>query len=175
GDDVLTCSSDLAVQLNGSVAGGSTTGIWSTSGTGIFLPANNVLSPVYMASSLDSLNGVVQVVLTSTNNGNCVAVSDTATITILPNALAHAGEDLTICATEQTVQLQGGITGNATSGTWSTTGAGSFSPSADAMDAVYTLAPGDAALGTLTFTWSVNSCDNATDQMSVTIVPASTV
>jgi gliding motility-associated-like protein len=175
GDDILTCSSDLAVQLNGSVAGGSTTGIWSTSGTGIFLPANNVLSPVYMASSLDSLNGVVQVVLTSTNNGNCVAVSDTATITILPNALAHAGEDLTICATEQTVQLQGGITGNATSGTWSTTGAGSFSPSADAMDAVYTLAPGDAALGTLTFTWSVNSCDNATDQMSVTIVPASTV
>src|SRR5690606_4940608 len=63
GDDILTCSSDLAVQLNGSVAGGSTTGIWSTSGTGIFLPANNVLSPVYMASSLDSLNGVVQVVL----------------------------------------------------------------------------------------------------------------
>ncbi|MBK7247309.1 MAG: hypothetical protein IPI05_06540 [Flavobacteriales bacterium] len=36
---------------------------------------------------------------------------------------------------------------------------------------MYQVAPGDQ--GTLTFTWSVNSCDNAMDQMNVTIVPVS--
>ncbi|MBX2984113.1 MAG: gliding motility-associated C-terminal domain-containing protein [Flavobacteriales bacterium] len=175
GPDITTCSSALQVPMAGSVQGGSTTGTWSTSGTGSFFPSATTLNATYMASALDSLNGTVDLTLTSTNNGLCSVVSDVMTLTILPNAIANAGPDQSICASEATVQLAGSISGNATQGHWTTNGAGSFTPNANAANAVYQVAPGDAAQGTLTFTWSVNSCDNAMDQMTVTIVPVSSV
>ncbi|MCB0766903.1 MAG: gliding motility-associated C-terminal domain-containing protein [Flavobacteriales bacterium] len=175
GADVTTCSNQLQVALNGTVQGGATTGQWTTSGTGLFSPSPTALNATYIASSLDSLNGTVDLTLTSTNNGLCTAVSDAMTITILPNAIAIAGVDQTICASTSSIQLSGTITGNATQGQWTTTGAGSFSPSAADANATYQLASGDAAMGTLTFTWSVNSCDNAMDQMVLTITPGSVV
>ncbi|HMN04495.1 MAG TPA: gliding motility-associated C-terminal domain-containing protein [Flavobacteriales bacterium] len=175
GPDITTCSSQLQVPLSGSVSGGASTGEWTTSGTGTFLPNAQTLAATYVASSLDSLNGSVNLTLTSTGNGLCSAVSDMMTLTILPAATANAGPDQVICASEGTVQLAGSISGNATDGHWTTTGAGSFLPHAGAPHAVYQVAPGDAALGSLTFTWSVNSCNNAADQMAVTIVPVSTV
>ena len=175
GADLITCSNQLQVPLNGTVQGGATTGLWSTSGTGTFSPSASTLNATYIASSLDSLSGTVDLTLTSTNNGLCTMVSDVMTITILPNAIANAGVDQTICASTNTIQLNGTITGNATQGQWTTTGAGSFSPSASAANAVYQIAAGDPALGTLTFTWSVNSCDNAMDQMVLTITPGSAV
>ncbi|MBK9146810.1 MAG: gliding motility-associated C-terminal domain-containing protein [Flavobacteriales bacterium] len=175
GADITACSSDLQVPLGGTVSGGASTGQWSTSGSGIFSPGANVLNATYIASSLDSLNGSVDLTLTSTNNGLCASVSDMLTLTILPNAIASAGADQTICASQNAVSLNGTITGNATQGTWTTTGAGIFSPSADAPNAVYAIAPSDAVNGTVTFTWSVNSCDNASDQMVLTITPESAV
>ncbi|MCW5899815.1 MAG: gliding motility-associated C-terminal domain-containing protein [Flavobacteriales bacterium] len=175
GNDITICSNALQVPLNGTVQGGASTGMWSTSGTGTFFPGANVLNATYLASSLDSLNGGVDLTLISTNNGLCNAVSDVITVTILPNANAFAGPDQAICASQSTVQLNGTITGNASEGTWSTTGGGAFLPNANAANAIYQVVPGDAALGTLTFTWSVNSCDNAMDQMAVTITPVSTV
>ncbi|MEB2340957.1 MAG: gliding motility-associated C-terminal domain-containing protein [Flavobacteriia bacterium] len=175
GADITTCSNSLQVPLTGTVQAGATIGMWSTSGTGTFFPSATDLNATYMASALDSLNGTVDLTLTATNYGLCNAVSDVMTLTILPNAVANAGPDQSICASAATVQLAGSITGNATQGHWTSTGAGSFTPNADDANAVYQLAPGDAALGTLTFTWSVNSCDNAADQMVLTIVPVSTV
>ncbi|MCB9164662.1 MAG: gliding motility-associated C-terminal domain-containing protein [Flavobacteriales bacterium] len=175
GADVTTCSNQLQVPLNGTVQGGATTGQWTTSGTGLFSPSPTALNATYIASSLDSLNGSVELTLSSSNNGLCTAVSDAMTITILPNAIANAGVDQTICASTSSIQLSGTITGNATQGQWTSTGAGSFLPSAADANAVYQLAPGDAAQGTLTFTWSVNSCDNAMDQMVLTITPESVV
>ncbi len=173
GADVITCSNQLQVPLNGTVQGGAITGLWSTSGTGTFSPSASTLNAAYIASSLDSLSGTVDLTLTSTSNGLCNAVSDVLTVTILPNAIANAGVYQVVCSTTNTIQLNGTITGNATQGQWTTTGAGSFSPSASAANAVYQIAPSDPAMGTLTFTWSVNSCDNAMDQMVLTITPAS--
>ncbi|MEZ4757858.1 MAG: gliding motility-associated C-terminal domain-containing protein [Flavobacteriales bacterium] len=175
GADITACSNALDVPLSGTVSAGATMGAWTTTGTGTFFPSANVLNATYIASSLDSLNGGVDLVLTSTNNGLCSSVSDTLTLTILPNAIASAGVDRTVCASEPTITLSGTITGNATEGIWTTTGAGTFAPNANAPNAVYTIAPGDAVNGTVTFTWSVNSCDNAMDQMTLTIVPESQV
>ncbi|HEX2616576.1 MAG TPA: hypothetical protein VHL57_03485, partial [Flavobacteriales bacterium] len=175
GADVTTCASDLDVALSGSVQGLTASGTWSTSGTGVFLPNAASLNGTYRASALDSLNGSVTLTLTSTNNGLCTAVTDAMTIDILPSALADAGPDQTICATQSTIALNGTITGNATQGTWTSTGAGTFSPSATAAHATYTLAPSDAVSSTISFTWSVNSCDHAMDQLAVTIVPVSQV
>jgi len=173
GADITACSNELDVPLNGTVSAGETTGEWSTSGTGTFFPNANILNATYIASTLDSLNGSVNLTLTSTNNGLCTGVSDVLTLTILPNAIANAGVDQVVCASETSIALNGTITGNATQGTWTTNGAGSFAPNADAANAVYTIAPSDALNGTVTFTWSVNSCDNAMDQMTLTIVPES--
>jgi len=175
GADITACSNALHVPLIGTVSGGATTGQWSTTGTGIFSPSANVLNATYIASSLDSLNGSVNLTLTSTNNGLCASVSDVLTLTILPNAIANAGPDQAVCASQASINLNGTITGNATQGTWTTNGAGSFSPDANSSNAVYTIAPSDAVSGTVTFIWSVNSCDNATDQMVLTITPVSTV
>ncbi|WKZ65678.1 MAG: gliding motility-associated C-terminal domain-containing protein [Flavobacteriales bacterium] len=175
GADITACSNALDVALNGSVSAGATTGQWTTSGTGSFAPNASALTATYLASSLDSLNGGVQLILTSTGNGLCASVSDTLDLIILPNAIANAGPDQVVCATEATIALNGTITGNATQGTWTTTGAGSFAPNASAPNAVYTIAPSDALAGNVTFTWSVNSCDNAMDQMTLTIVPESQV
>ncbi len=174
GPDLTTCSSDLDVPMTGTVQGGATTGVWSTSGTGNFFPSATDLNATYMASALDSLNGTVNLTLTATYYGLCNVVSDMMTLIILPNATANAGPDQSICASTATVQLAGAIVGNATQGTWTTTGAGSFTPNANDANAVYQVAPGDTVLGNLTFTWSVNSCDNAMDQMALTIVPVST-
>jgi len=174
GPNITTCSSALHVPLAGTVSGGATTGTWSSSGTGSFFPSANDLNATYNASAADSLNGTVNLTLTATNYGLCSAVSSMMTLTILPNAVANAGPDQNICASMPTVQLNGTIAGNATQGHWTTTGAGTFLPNANAANAVYQVAPGDAPAGTLTFTWSVNSCDNAMDQMVVAITPVST-
>ncbi len=149
GADVITCSNQLQVPLNGTVQGGATTGLWSSSGTGIFSPSATTLNATYIASSLDSLSGTVDITLTSTSNGLCNAVSDVMTVTILPNAIANAGVDQTVCSTTTTVQLNGTITGNATQGQWTTTGAGSFTPNANAANAVYQFAPGRSRLAHL--------------------------
>ncbi|MBK8498602.1 MAG: gliding motility-associated C-terminal domain-containing protein, partial [Flavobacteriales bacterium] len=175
GADITACSNALQVPLSGAVSGGAATGQWSTSGTGLFSPSANVLNATYIASSLDSLSGSVNLTLTSINNGLCTGVSDELLLTILPNAIANAGVDQTICASQSSITLNGTITGNATQGTWTTNGAGTFSPNADAPNAVYTVSPADVAQGTVTFTWSVNSCDNAMDQMVLTITPVSVV
>ncbi|MBL7962840.1 MAG: gliding motility-associated C-terminal domain-containing protein [Flavobacteriales bacterium] len=175
GPDITTCANALSVPMVGSVTGASTTGVWSTTGTGIFLPSPMALNASYVASSLDSLNGNVQLLLTSTSNGLCNAVSDEMTLNILPSALAHAGPDVQVCATAGTITLVGGITGNATQGTWTSTGSGTFLPAASSANATYVMSAVDTAATSITFTWSVNSCDNAMDQMVVTIVPRSTV
>ena len=173
GADLTTCSNALQVPLGGTVQGGATTGAWSTSGTGTFFPSINDLNAIYRASALDSLNGMVNLTLTATNYGLCNVVSDMMVLTILPNAVADAGPDQVICASTSTVQLAGTITGNATQGHWTTTGTGSFTPDASAANAVYHTTQVDAVQGNISFTWSMNSCDNAMDQMAVVITPIS--
>ncbi len=175
GADQTNCANDLSVALNGSVTGTATTGIWSTSGTGHFSPSPSVLNATYLASTADSLSGGVTLTLTHTGNNLCAAVSDDMQFNILPSAIAGAGVDHTVCGTAGSIELNGSITGNATQGSWSTTGAGTFLPGPAAANAEYVLAEGDRTAGTLTFTWSVNSCDNATDQMVLTVVPPSVV
>ncbi len=175
GVDQTNCANDLTVALSGSVTGTATTGIWSTSGTGHFTPSPSVLNATYVASSADSLAGGVTLTLTHTGNSLCAAVSDAMQFNILPSAIAGAGADQTICGTGTSIVLAGSITGNATQGAWTTTGTGTFQPGPAVANAQYVLSAGDRTAGTLTFTWSVNSCDNAMDQMVLTVVPPSQV
>ena len=65
------CKNSTSVQLAGSVTGGTITGIWTTSGSGTFSPAPNVLNALYIPSAADIASGLVTLSLSSTSKDNC--------------------------------------------------------------------------------------------------------
>lgn len=75
GVDMSVCKNNYVTTLNGLVSGGSTTGVWS-GGAGVFSPTNTALSTSYTPAVGEFTVGFVVLTLTSTNNGNCTAVSD---------------------------------------------------------------------------------------------------
>ncbi|MFN3405451.1 MAG: T9SS type A sorting domain-containing protein [Cytophagaceae bacterium] len=68
------------IALNGSVSGGTTTGIWTSSGNGSF-SSNTDLQAAYTPSSNDIQAGQVTLTLTSTNSG-CTEQTSQVTYTI---------------------------------------------------------------------------------------------
>lgn len=96
------------IQLNGTVSGGSATGIWSTLGSGSFSPNSTSLNATYVLSSNDITAGNVNLVLTSTNNTtSCNAVTDTIHIT-------YAGFNGVVSTNVTPVSCFGGNDGSAT-------------------------------------------------------------
>ncbi|MBK9514605.1 MAG: IgGFc-binding protein, partial [Flavobacteriales bacterium] len=132
GPDVTLCA-DQQVPLAGTVTGGSTTGIWTTNGSGTFTPNANTLNATYEPSLGDIALGTVTLTLTST--GNCTPVSDTRVITFAPRPLPEAGADQLICSNNPQVTLNGSIL-NALGGVWSG-GVGSFLPATNNLNAAY--------------------------------------
>jgi gliding motility-associated-like protein len=172
GDDFFACVDDLAVPLSGQVTGGSATGTWTTGGTGIFIPNASALNGTYLASSQDSLIGEITLTLTSTNNGNCLAVSDDFTVFISPAGTAEAGPDQFICENNANVSLSGTIGGAATEGSWVSSGTGVFLPNNQGTDVNYIPSDDDIADGAVTLTFEVNSCNQAADDVLVTFTPS---
>ena len=171
GDDQTVCITDLDVSLNGTVLGGASTGVWTSSGSGTFIPDANTLNAVYQLSSSDSLNQHVMLILTSTGNGDCFAEADTMEINVFPPGTADAGSDQTICSNDSEVQLNGAVSGGADIGQWSTSGSGIFMPNDTAMNAVYQPSGQDGINGSVTITLTtVNSCNMANDAMVITIL-----
>ncbi|HET6225464.1 MAG TPA: PKD domain-containing protein [Bacteroidia bacterium] len=122
-----------------------------------------------------SAGGKYKVLLTLTSNLGC---GDTISkiISIDPKPIANAGPDQTVCATVGSVILAGSVT-NATGGTWTTMGTGTFTPSATTLTATYKPSIADTAAGTvnLILTTTGNAtCSAATDTMVVSISHTST-
>ncbi|MCB0768377.1 MAG: SprB repeat-containing protein, partial [Flavobacteriales bacterium] len=103
GADLVGCLNALPVALNGSVTN-ATGGTWSGGG-GTFLGTG--LQASYQPSPLEILAGGVDLVLTTTGNGNCPAGND-----ILHIALSNAFLNASLTATD--VLCNGGTTGTAT-------------------------------------------------------------
>jgi hypothetical protein len=99
-------------------------------------------------------------------------------ITYSPAATANAGADVSVCSTSPQVTLAGVVGGGATGGTWSG-GAGTFNPSASALNASYTPNAAEIAAGSVTLTLTTNAtggpCGQVSDQVKITIMPAATV
>ncbi len=168
GEDVVTCFNDLDIQLAGKISGGTTTGRWSTDGTGTFAPNDSTLNAVYNASAQDSINGTVVLILTSTNNGTCDVGMDTMVINIFGVGTSSAGSnDTTLCANNAVLQLNGSVSGEATGAVWSTNGSGAFSPNNTALNATYTPSPEDISLDSITLRLTANSCDQFTDSFKL--------
>ena len=175
GSNASVCASSPSHTLNGSVTGGSITGLWSTSGSGTFSPNASTLNATYNPSAADINSGAVSLTLTST--GGCAAISSSKTLQIRPVTSVSAGSDRTICE-GSTVTLSGTVAGTTTTGIWSSTGNGTFSPSATDLNAVYTPGSTDLSNGgsviTLTSTGAI-SCPNSTASFNLTIMPAPVV
>ncbi len=175
GADQTVCVTSLDVSLSGSISGSANTGIWTSTGTGTFSPSNTALNAVYTCSAADSLAGSVQVTLTSTSANSCIDESDFMVISILPAGIANAGNDQTVCGNNATIELNGIISGAATSGMWTSSGTGSFSPDNNTTNATYIPSAFDIANGGVDLILTANSCNIAKDTLAILITPVRTI
>ncbi|HWY38063.1 MAG TPA: PKD domain-containing protein [Bacteroidia bacterium] len=173
GSDLITCTNNLNINLNGSVTGGATTGVWTTpNGTGTFTSATS-LSTGYVLSGLDSTKSSLTFVLTST--GNCTPVPDTMVVYIKKSPVVNAGPDITMCSNHVTPAVLNGYFNYASGINWAGGSGGSFGNNA-AANTTYTASPADIASGqvllTLTTVGSVFGCPNTVDSMYIHFTPA---
>lgn len=163
------CANNPTISLLGTVSGSSSTGKWTTSGTGIFNPNNISLSTNYLPSSNDITNAAVTIYLISTNNGLCLPVKDSINVFFTPSPNVNAGPDLYSCKNNSAVQLNGIIGGATTTGTWSG-GAGSFNPANSVLNATYTPSSAELTAGfvVLNLTSTNNgNCFSVSDQVRI--------
>ena len=168
GSNVSVCVNNPNVLLSGSSSTG--TGTWSSNGTGSFSPNPNALNGTYIPSAADISVGTIFIFLNTSNNGNCSSVRDTITVTFSPPPTVNAGINITTCANNGAVSLNG-ISSTA-NGTWTSTGSGIFTPNANTLNATYTPSAADTAAGTVTLTLTTTNnggCIAVTDQLTITI------
>jgi len=177
GTNISICHGIMSTSLNGSVAGGSTTGIWTTLGSGTFTPNDSTLNATYNLSTADTSAGNVALVLTSTHNDGCSAISDTVHITITNStAITTAGNDTTVCSSVSSIQLNGNISGSSPTGIWSSIGAGTFTPNNTTLNASYQPSATDVSNGSVTLVLtSTGNCINPSDTIKITFAPTATV
>ena len=177
GNNQVVCSSNQFVNVTGGVSGGTGSGVWTSSGNGTFSPGNSSLNTSYYPSATDKANGTVMLKLTSTNNGACPASSSSVTITFAAAPSVNAGNDQTVCANNANVLLKGQYN-NAPGIIWSSTGSGTFSPSATNLSPTYIPSAGDKSHGSVKLilkTSGNNACAPAADTLLVTIKAAPVV
>ncbi len=136
--DQTVCANNSNTALNGTIQGGASTGIWTTLGSGTFSPDTTTLNAGYTPSPADISNGTVTLVLTSTNNGNCIAETDTMHINItIPPSVDIAADTISVCANNSLVNLVGSVSGATTTGVWNSSGDGMFSPNNISLSTTY--------------------------------------
>ncbi len=145
GADQVICTNQTTVNLNGSVTGASTTGAWSTAGTGSFAPSQTDLNADYSVSANDQTVGNIYLYLSSTNNGNCLAVKDSLQITILPEPTVTITTDDSLCANIWTLPLTGTVTGGFSS-VWNVNGSGTVA-NPNSLNTTYSIVPLDTVGG----------------------------
>jgi len=173
GPDLDECTATTEIPLTGTVTGGTTTGIWSTSGTGTFSPSPSDLTANYVPSTADKNSGSVILTLTSTSQDNCKVSTSSLTITFTKLPAVTAGPDQLICTQSPVAKLNGSVSISG-GGTWSSEGTGTFSPSITDLNATYTASPADVANGKVVLKLTANDpgvCFKPVDSLSVFFIP----
>jgi gliding motility-associated-like protein len=173
-----TLCSTSAVSLNGNVSGPTTTGFWTSSGSGTFSPSPNTPVTSYNPSAADILGGTVIFTLTSLNNGNCIAVTSTMSVAISKIATVSAGPNQAICSNTNTLALSGTINGATSTGFWTSNGSGGYNPGQGFLNTNYFLSTTDILNGSVIYTLtSTNNgpCPSVSDTVMMKIVPLAQV
>jgi gliding motility-associated-like protein len=158
GADKSICSNLAGFNLTGTVTGVTTTGIWTTSGTGIFSPNNTGLNSSYIPSSGDISGGQVRLILTSTNNDVCPATPDTLNLSIVQSPVLLLKIDSTICEKQSPFKISAIVTGSSSALEWMTTGTGTFTPNNFSTTTRYMVSKADISMGSVVLT--LNSFNN---------------
>ncbi len=168
-DDVI-CAGE-SYQLSGSASDYESV-LWTTSGTGSFVPDANSLDAVYVPGNADIIIGQVQLTLTAFGFGDCPDTQDMMMLQIHPQPSAHAGPDAEICE-NTTFMVTGASAENYTQISWTHNGFGELL-NAGTLFPTYISHPDDVIAGMVTLTLSAESsgaCAPAVDQMAIFIKP----
>ena len=168
GLDTAVCLASPSLELSGLItaAGG---GEWSGNG-GVFVPSVTDLNATYFPSLVELTAGSTFLVLTSTGNGNCEAVTDTLNILYLDNPEIDAGGNIDVCEDSTYVVIDATVLFS-TNVTWNTFGDGSFDDDG-VLDATYNFGPGDIAAGSITLyvdTYNFSGCPDDSDTLTISI------
>ena len=172
GTDQTICSNDVFT-TNGSIGGSANSGQWSTSGTGFFSSATDLIT-TYNPHPDDIAAGFVVLTLaTDDPPGPCFLSADDMVLTFSNAASISASGPSEICVGE-TISLNAVMGGTGTSATWSN-GSGSFSPNANNLNPIYTPTNAEHIAGTVSLIVTVDDpdgagpCLNVSDQVDVAI------
>ena len=169
GSDVTICASQQVLNLNGSISGPTTTGTWTTVGTGAFTPSQTNLVTDYLISDADTAAGFFYMVLTSTNNQNCLEEQDSILITIIPEPTVDITSQDSICSNIGLIPLEGTVT-NGYGTTWSTTGFGSIT-NPSSLTTSYTVTTVDTTAGYVDiFLTTTGVCNDIQDSIRIIFV-----
>lgn len=175
GPDVTICA-DQSSKILTAVSTFASNVLWSTLGDGSF-DNNTSFTPSYTFGVNDLANNKVKILAITQGIGLCNPVSDTLEISIVNRPTVSAGNDTSICASNNTLNLNGKIT-NAAGGEWVSSSSGSFSPNQFDLSASYIPNSTDRSNGNVSLyfkTTGVGSCIPLTDTIVVTINPVPTV
>ena len=156
----------------------STEPLAASAGEGVYVVATSLALaklPLPLVFQLaDIMAGSVLLTLTTDAPGACPSASDAMTLLLDPVAEVDAGPDSTICNT-CSYTLDGVLAGAANTGTWTTSGTGTFN-NAQLLDATYTPSAQDIANGSVTLTLTSDDptgpCAAVADDMLLTIAIA---
>lgn len=169
GSDITVCANEQVANLAGSISGPTTSGTWSTIGTGAFTPSQTNLVTDYLISDLDTAAGSFYIVLTSTNNQNCLEEKDSLLITIIPEPTVSINVQDTICSNTAVIVLDGIVT-NGFGTTWSTTGFGNIA-NPNSLNTGYTVSTIDTTNGFVdVFLNTTGVCSNIQDSVRIIFI-----
>lgn len=118
GPDMIFCTNQVVISLNGSVSGASG-GQWIGNG-GTFSPSSTNLNATYLPTAAELASGNTQLILVTTGNQGCPADYDTVQVQISPSPVPAITGNINVCAfaTENySATLVSGVTN-----TWAVTG-----------------------------------------------------
>ncbi len=180
GPDQIVCETD-DVLLNGTIGGGATSSIWTTTGTGLF-DDNTSLNAVYTPSAMDrSIGSIILTLITNDPDGAgpCSVQSSSLTVTFNPAAVVNAGVDQIICQGDDVI-VNGMISGAANNPMWITLGGGTFNDPT-ALNTTYFPDASDMIAGVVQLVLNTDDPDGAggcpagTDTLDITINQLPTV
>ena len=173
GPDITICTNTQSFVLNGSVTGTTVTPNWNLSSIGNFNPGSSSPTGTFFTSPTFLNQSSVTFSLTAPPDGFCASVTDVFTVNIVPQPTVNAGNNFTVCASNLFVPLSGTVSGNTSTGIWSTpNGSGVFSQFGLAA-ANYTLSQNDTLnLPSITFMLSSlgGICPAVTKTISVQLI-----
>lgn len=178
GTDMTVCRNNTTAIIAGSSKSpAATTVLWS-GGAGTYVPTNTSLALTYNPTTAEAAAAFLDLTMTVTpTDVTCPPVSDQVRITFDPSPTASAGSDQSVCASNPIVTLAGSV-GAGNTGSWtSLSGCATCFSDAASLTSTYTLSATDIINGSvrLVLSSSKAGCNNVTDTVLITVVPAQTV